>query len=108
MPREREMTTDATWIVSDLGEPPAHPSLKARYEEARQAGAAVRVFRAAPPPVAGGLQQIIGVETLVVSGRAWQASGHGRVAEGAWDEPRRRLRLANGRERDLYGRIHRT
>jgi hypothetical protein len=104
MARAPRMTTTANWIVSDANRPPLHPQLKARYEEAQQTGAAVRVFVAAPPPVAGGIQAQPGVETLIIGGRAWQAGGAGPVVEGEWDEARRALRLATGRARDLLGR----
>lgn len=98
------MTTTSNWIISEVGGPPLHPRLKARYDEAQRAGAPVRVFLAAPPPVSGGLQRHLGVETLVASGHAWQADATGNVAEGEWDEARRVLRDVRGRELDLFGR----
>jgi hypothetical protein len=102
------MTTTANWIVTDVIGPPSHPPLKTKYDDAQRTGATVHIFLAAPPPVGGGLQRHPGVETLVVGGRAWQADGAGPVVEGAWDEARRRLRLASGRERDLFGRTQQT
>ncbi len=51
------MTVTANWIVSNMSGPPSHPVLRTKYEDARQTGAPVHVFLAAPPPVGGGLQR---------------------------------------------------
>jgi hypothetical protein len=100
------MATTATWIVSDLSGPPAHPRLRARYDEARQRGAPARVFVAGPPSHWGGLSSGEGLETVVVGERAWQGRLGADVREGTWDEARQALRLLDGSERDLLGRIH--
>jgi hypothetical protein len=95
--------TPASWIVSDLGGPPAHPRLRARYDEARRRGVPARVFVAGPPSGWGGLSSGEGLETLVVGELAWQARLGALVHEGAWNEAQRTVRLPDGRELDLCG-----
>jgi hypothetical protein len=98
------MVTTVSWIVSDLSGPPAHPRLRARYDEARQRGAPARVFVAGPPSHWGGLSSGEGLETLVVGDHAWQGRLGADVREGSWDEARQALCLPDGSALDLLGR----